>query len=258
MSTVVSPLVTLRWEQIDRVMVAGQQGVFLPWGAYVLATAPNIEVQIDQGAGFVLQAFGADYAFQTRQQSNGWSQASTKDVSTGVWLNNPSAAGDIVRVRWRSGSILLPPPSPIAVSTTAPVPAPGGSNGFRYNGPYPPDAFTVAERFGFQVEAWRMSMHGGQKRVPAAVPTFVQLRGGRRLFPYWRSPAGSGETTIVPSTFVGGASARKKFVFRVCYYDPATGARSELSAERVYFSWRDDKILTIGTLHPAASVWVTI
>lgn len=251
MTTSVSPLVTLRWEQIDRTMVAGQQGVFLPWGAYVLAAASNIEVLLDQGGGFVQQAYGADFGFQTRQRA-GWPQPSTADVSTGIWMNDPAAGGETVRVRWRSGSILIEPPSPIAFSTAAPVPPLGNFNSFRYIGPYVPNAFKVAERFGLQVEVWRMSARGGCNRSPVSVPGFLQVRGGRRFSPFWRGPAGFGETTILPNTF----TQRRKNVFRVCYYDPATGARSALSAERVYFVNRRDAIGTAGTMHPAGSVWV--
>lgn len=252
-----SSLVTMALQEVTRtITVSGQQAVFLPWGQYVLAQPGWAFVWLNG----VPLTFGSDWDFQKRQaRTTGWPYASTADASTGVWLNVGTNAGDTVRVQWRTGRINLPPPS------MAPVYAPGGSLppspgvGLKQRWPYTgspyASAFVAANLEGFQVEVWRMTRKSGRVYGTVALPGFAEYRRGRVYVPLYRAPSvTSGEVIISPGSDFSESS--RKGSYRICYYDPATGARTDLSAERLFWSrTRNDFIRTAGLAHQGKAAW---
>lgn len=251
--------VFMQWETIDRTIVKDQRAIFLPWGSYVLANSAFVEASIstDGGVTFSPLVFGVDYVFQTRQNANSWPAPSTADTSTGIWLLNTYQTNDIIRLRWRSGHLDIEPPTPVLVY------APGGSletfgagtKPWRFNGAQVPNAFLVATRPPYQIEVWRYMEHNGRQREPASITNYMQYRGGRRFSPYYRdTTATPGEIIIIPgSTF----NARGKSSFRLAYYDPQTGSRSDLSSQRLYYTRQRKDIVAGVAVHPVPSGWVS-
>lgn len=252
-----SGLVTMTVQEVTRtIVVAGQQAVFLPWGQYVLAQSGWAEVTLN-GAPLT---FGVDWIFQTRQaRSTGWGYPSTADASTGVWLLVSTNAGDVVVVRWRTGRINLPPPSvsPVYVTGGALPPSPGVglTQRWTYVGAVLPNAIVCPGLDGFQLEVWRMSRKSGRVVGVRVLPGLDEYRRGRNFVPLFRpASATSGDILIQPGADFSAPTNRSHY--RVCYYDPATGARTDLSAEHVVFeNRRDDRISTLGVVHQRGSVW---
>lgn len=251
--------VFIQWETIDRTLVNDQRAVFLPWGAFVLADAAFVEASLstDGGVTFNPLVFGVDYVFQTRQNAGGWPAPSTADTSTGIWLLNTYAAGDIVRLRWRSGHLDIEPPTPVIVYAPggALEPAGAGTKLWRFNNIQFPQAVLAATRPPFQLEVWRYTGTTGRQREPASLAAYMQYRGGRRFMPYYRdTTATSGEVVLTPgATF----NARNKAAYRLAYYDPRTGARSELSEQRIYAARTRVDTVAGSVHHPRFSVWVS-
>lgn len=251
--------VFIQWQTIDRTLIKDQRAVFLPWGAFVLANSAFVEASVstDGGATFTLLAFGVDYVFQTRQNANGWPAPSTADTSTGIWLLNTYQTNDIVRLRWRSGHLDIEPPTPVLVYAPAGSLEPPGSGtkAWRFSGGNVPNAFLIAVRPPYQIEVWRYSSHNGRQREPASISNYMQYRGGRRFWPYYRdTTAAAGEIVITPgSTF----NASGKSAFRLAYYDPQTGSRSDLSAQKLYYTRMRKDVVAGATVHPVPSGWVS-
>jgi hypothetical protein len=111
----------------------------------------------------------------------------------------------------------------------------------------------------YVVEFWRETVKRGG--AFATVPGGRVLRHGRRYVPHFRGPS---TQSVDPNTFYmsefSSARARPWQKFRVCYYNPLTGARSALSAETIVVigTASTDQIRTYGVgrnpAHVAGSV----
>lgn len=244
--------VSFSYYELTRTAEADGQQVFFIEG-YVAAFPGRAEVWLNGS----LLTYGSDWDFQVRQRGS-WPNGSTRDVSTGVWLANPTAAGDEVRIRWRVGVLAVPPPqiSPAAGTTNALQPSPGvgSSTLWRYL-TSTINAFWISALPPFQIELWRLSHKGGRVRGPSSVPGLTQYRRGRQFSPWYRLDLNLPQVVLPGSDFNNN---REKSYFRACYYDPVTGARGPLSAElAIVNSGRKELITSLGVVHGQSEPWTT-
>lgn len=196
--------------------VAGKNSYAIPAGNLFLNSAGETQLDLDQGAGFIPQAYGADYGHLLRSAPG--TPASVVDAAIGFSLNNAVSAGWTFRFRWKERRILVEPPSIAKVLSSLDYNLywlPNSANA--------PDGVLVPSLNGMQVEFWRETRRNGGRRG-SADPTKIQ-RLGRRYLPYFR-----GATDVFlfnRAAFAVATGPRRKY--RVCYYDPTTGARSALS-----------------------------
>lgn len=247
-------------ETISAVAVAGQQGFFLRWGAYV--RQQDVLAVTVNGAP-------AAYSQMVRQNNMGWPQPTTADVWRGVWLGAPCAGGETVEITFRTRSLLVEAPEPIV--TFAPggalpvgmVPGPGNwvPNSYQGGGSWVPNAFVLPQRAGLQLELWRRSRKLGRFRQALTVPGFYQLRQAKHWSPWWRSALAiaDGYEVVDPwvATIVNTSSWRAND-FKLAWYDPATGARSSLSVRSIMVQQHSERnVSTPSPTHPNMSVWIT-
>jgi len=262
---------TQRVESIEAVAAAGQNGFFLPWGTYVRA-ADILSVEVD---GVLWPcAPGNSYVPMERQKSMVWPQPSTADVVRGVWLV-PFASfvgGETVRITFVVRDLLIAPPVPSPAYAPGNVLPPGNAY-WSYRAGNPnwklPFQVVVAARAGLSVEFWRKSRKPGGTRTPGWVPGGIpQIRFGRHWSPYWRSVAAvaDGIQAIDPaaSGFLQTATPSRRD-YRLAYYDPSSGARSDLSDVVLYVGRRPDNLRTVSDppppapsipMHPQNSIWI--
>jgi hypothetical protein len=202
-------------------------------------------LEIDQGNGFIVQAFGADYAHFRRNGSG--TPATVADAAIGFSLvGGAVAAGWTMRFRWKERKLITGPPTVAKVLSSLDY-----SLSWQPNTVNATDAIQVPPINGMQIEFWRESRLNGGKRGTAD-PTKIK-REGRRYLPYFR-----GATNVF--LFNRGAFAvttSTRFKYRVCYYNPNTGARSALSNEIILAcgNVQDDRV-NGRTVRTKNSLWL--
>ena len=256
---------TQRIETVESVSAnaGGQQAYFLPWGTYI-RDVDILSVQIDGGPPLVAYV---DYVPMLRQaRALGWPQPSTADVVRGVWLVAPLLPERTVRITFVVRDLLIAPPVPSPAYAPGNVLPPGNAF-WSYRAGNPnwklPFQVVVAARAGLSVEFWRKSRKPGGTRTPGWVPGGIpQIRFGRHWSPYWRSVAAAvdGIQAIDPaaSGFLQGTIPSRRD-YRLAYYDPSSGARSNLSDVVLYVGRRNDRLTSVVgpiPMHPQDSVWI--
>ena len=166
--------------------------------------------------------------------------------SLGSWMNVqnaciglalatlPAAAGIPLVLRWKQRIVQQPPPSIIPVRCV------------QVNGVWTPDytiakwnasktttapnAVQVTSLPGYVAEFWRLSKKIGGSRSAGSMHG-----AGMRYLPVFRGPAtGTSDGWLFTrKQFDGCADTNPWRRYRVCYYNPATGARGPLSAETI-------------------------
>jgi len=247
-----------REETVSRVAVAGQQGFFLPFGVW--SRADDI-LSVEVNGTPITPGFGWT---AMRRQRGSWPQPSTDDVCQGVWLSAPSSGGDVVRITFRTRRLLdiTPPVLGLLPSSNEKIVDTGGANlkfPAIYLGPTAqlPNQLIVRKSAGLCVEYWRWTKHNALFRGASIYP-LMQQRHGRHWSPFFRSAVAteSGDELVDPRLEGWIRYTRPYGVkFRACYYDPSTGARTELGTQTLKASGRDDRTAA-GVGHLADCLWV--
>lgn len=131
-------------------------------------------------------------------------------------------AGWTLLFRWVDNRILVAPNSIAKVL----VPADYTTVSWQANSASAPNGVLVPELPGMQCEFWRETFRDGGKRGNNG----VLKREGRRYLPFYR-----GATDVFRFSVADFATSKREHRnhYRVCYYDPSTGARSFLSRDVV-------------------------
>lgn len=238
--------ITVLRREIVLPTVAGRYAYTIPVGNWFNDRPRDTSLDIDTGSGWIPQAYGADYSHLGRYTA----PATVADTCIGWELAGPPPAGWRMRFRWNewvyktSSSVLIP----------VRLAAPGDSEPdysvkwFQAIPGSEPNAIQVPAVPGFCAEFWRKTSRTGGLRG-------IELRrSGKRYVPYWRGTAD--QFVVHRSVFSSCTTTRRQF-YRVCYYDPITGARSPLSSQiAVASGFREDRLRTFGTAHVGDAVWV--
>jgi hypothetical protein len=219
------PSVLVRQETFIQ-STSGKDRLVIPVGNYYLDAPGESELWINFGSGFVQQTYGVDY--QHRRVRGSGAPTTVADAAIGFdYLGGPPPDDSWeFRFVWNERRLLI---APIVVAATRF----GQDSSIRYqnNSANPCDGVIVPERQGCVVEFWRRTTKPGGKRGRLEM---VPPRDGKRYVPYFRGDPGA--FRFHRSTFCTGDFARPRRKFRVCYYDPSTGARSELSNDVIVAS----------------------
>lgn len=216
------------WHEMVLQSVAGRNNYTIPVGNWFLAAASDCSLEIDSGAGWVVQAYGADFSALTRAAGSN-PPATVLDAALGFSLSGgPVPAGWSLRFRWLERRLLTKPIALAKVLQPANYAVRWNQNGAVDF----PNAVLVPEYPGAQVEFWRQTWRNGGARG-----TFgVLRREGKRYLPFYRGPIGQ---FLFPRSEFCPSQGLKRNHFRVCYY--VGGARSDLS---------DDVIVVCSTMQP--------
>ena len=213
--------------------VAGQTKFGLPFGFYFKDVAGETSVEMDQGGGYIPLQYGPDYMHLHRQTAV---VPTVGDAAFGITgLGGTVPGGQLLKLTWKDRRLLCSPPVVCAILFgSGPLPiwkqmhVTNHPNGIHVGLPDP----------AWAVEIWRFNPK------PGGQGSDVQYHhDGRRWIPYWRGAAGVEEFQS-DVTFAGVLPSKRK-MFRVCYYNPATGARSALS----------DDIVVVGSVNVLAGDW---
>jgi len=243
--------ITVETHEIIVTTVAGRYAYVIPVGSWFLDRAADTSLDIDTGggAGWIPQAYGPDYGHLRRYSP----PASVADLCIGWELAGSPPAGWLMRFRWkywrlRDSPQMVTPVRLIAGAGTEPDYSVGW---FQNTAGNEPDAVQVALPVvdGLGLEFWRRTLRtGGLRGV-------TLKRSGRRYVPYQRLPPN--QFTVHKTEFSPCTDTTRRY-YKVCYYDPTTGARSFLSDTVITAgSNRDDRLRTVGSARVAGSVWVT-
>jgi hypothetical protein len=209
---------------------AGQKLFFLPIGEHFLDAPSETELYVDN----VLHRPGDGFYSHVKRGTAGW--MNTTDAMIGIALTTPTAGGEQVVLYWHQRLILLQPASVALVHCTQDgggIWRPDYSTDMRWRQNDPlvaPNAIQVANPPpDYVVEWWRLTRvkggnHGGNG---------AGYRAGRRYMPVFRGPAvvTDNDSLFLRTQFDGSSTACPWRHFRVCYYNPTTGARGNLSSE---------------------------
>ena len=233
--------------------IAGRNNYTIPLGRFVFDAAGQSSLDLDVGSGFNPVAFGTGYTHFRRNAPG--TPASVADAAIGFAYVGAVAAGWSFRFRWKEEVI---PTSPIAIAkvrvpaefdvrweSNAPLnPAPGANAA--------PNGVTIPEYSDVQCEFWRQSQNpGGQRGTinPADV-----RRLGRRYLPYFRGPLN--QFTFSTADFAATQASKRNW-FKICYYDPVTGARSALSTDTIVVcGLQADSHNGVRPVRTERSVWI--
>jgi hypothetical protein len=233
--------------------IAGRNNYTIPIGRFIFDAAGQSTLDLDTGSGFNPVAFGAGYTHFRRSAPG--TPPSVADAAIGFSFIGVVAAGWTFRFRWQEEII---PESPGAI---AKVRIPANFNvRWEQNSPLNPPPNTDAAPNGVtipaypdvQCEFWRQSQNPGGLRGtinPAAV-----RRLGRRYLPYFRGPLN--QFTFSTADFATTQASKRNF-FKICYYDPATGARSALSTDTIVVCGNQaDSRNGVRPVRTERSVWI--
>jgi len=197
--------------------IAGRNNYRVSVGDWILDAAGTTTLEIDSGAGFVPQAYGADYSLLRRVTP----PATVADAAIGFSLaGGPVPAGWTMRFGWTNRTILVEP------SSIAKILVPENyAVSWQANGANAPNGVLVPELPGTQVEFWRQTARDGGRRGNLG----VLKREGRRYLPFYRGAVDVFRFAV--SDFAPTQRYGSRGHYRVCYYDPSNGARSLLSRD---------------------------
>lgn len=223
--------------------VAGKNNYVTPIGDYVWDQAGQSTLEVDTGSGFTPVVFGSGYTHFLRSSTG--TPASVNDAAIGFSFIGSVAAGWTFRFRWRETVIQA---EPIAIAKVKlPI---DYTIVWNSNSTDAPNGVMVPAMTGLQCEFWRQTNKPGGKR--GASP--VLIRDGRRYIPFYRGATGVFAHPITDFS-VGNSTKRQRF--KICYYNPLTGARSRLSADTVVVcSGKDDAVNGRIPVRTARSVWI--
>jgi hypothetical protein len=167
------------------------------------------------------------------------------DAAIGFSYGLAVMAGWTFRFTWKER--IVPTPPVVVAKIRSPLDytiqwLPNGSNA--------PNAVTIPASPGMAVEFWRQTFENGGRRGSSA----VLIRSGRRYVPYYRGAIGVFDFDI--GTF-SPSQPSKRARFKVCYYNPVTGARSRLSNDTIVVcSNVADSVNGRRPVRTARSMWI--
>lgn len=195
--------------------VAGRNNYTIPVGNWFLNAIGETTLDIDSGAGYIPQAYGPDYAHLLRVTP----PPTVADAAIGFSIVGGAVpAGWTLRFRWHERTLLVQPSVVAKVIQPPNYAAPWNSS----SAVDFPNGVRIPEYPDVQVEFWRQTWRNGGQRGNMG----VLRRDGKRYLPYFR---GVLNQFAFRSSEFRPTQPMKRNHFRVCYYDPATGARSALS-----------------------------
>lgn len=241
------------WHEIIQLSAAGQLTYWIPVGCWFRDDPTDVTVDIDNGSGWIPQAYGPDYGVKRRSTP----PPTVADLAIGIKLNDPPPAGWQIRIRWRDRRILIEPPPLAKIRLTAVGGVPDYSVTWYPSGGPSPNAVAVPQRTGFQAEFWRLSRRNGG-RVPKWVGPPQARRQGRRYVPYFRGPVDTWMFHMDELRSTVGIPY-SRLHYRVCYVNPVTGARSALSPDVLVLNVKRDERcgkMPGGLMRGGGSVWI--
>lgn len=194
--------------------VPGRNNYTIPVGNWFWNAVGETTLDINTGTGWIAQAYGADYAHLQRVTP----PPTVADAAIGFTLvGGVVPTGWLLRFRWFERTLLVKPSAVAKVRVPTTYTAPWNSS----SGVDFPNGVRVPEFPNVQVEFWRQTWRNGGQRGNMG----VLRRDGKRYLPYFRGALN--QFTFALSEFRSKQPLKRNH-FRVCYYDPATGARSAL------------------------------
>ncbi len=227
--------------------ITGRNRYYIPVGNMFLDAASESEFFIDQGSGYNQQFYGPDYS-HARRTGDG-TPLSVNDAAIGVSVDGGAvSAGWFLKFSWIERRLLIDPPSIAKVRVPADYTISWQSNSIT-----PPNGVRIPNYQGTQVEFWRQTKRDGGQRGNLLNPGVI-TREGRRYLPYYRGPV---DQFIFDTSEFAATQTRARRHFRVCYYDPTTGARSGLSNDIIVVcnDMQNDRV-NGRTTRKASSVWI--
>lgn len=203
--------------EITVASITGKNNYTIPIGNMFFDQAGETTLETDFGAGLIPQVYGINYTHFRRSVASG-TPPSVADAAIGFSVVGAVPAGWTFRFRWFERRLCTSPISLAKINTSAGYTVPWTPNSVNA-----PNGILVPAYPGGQIEFWRQTWKNGGLRGTST----VLFRQGRRYLPYFR-----GATDVISfpiSAFCGTERNGKRNHFRVCYYDPITGARSALS-----------------------------
>lgn len=216
-------------------------------------------LEADTGSGFQPLVWNTDYVHALRKVSIG-TKPSIIDSAIGIKLQITLAIGTLMRLRWKEFRLYMPPP---IIQKRADTDGDDYTQ-IWYSGvnpqQLPPKRIQVGQAEGFQLEFWRETLRTGGKRstVGGGINNPQTTRRlGRRYLPYYRSAVDL--WVVHMDEFTTNAINSKRLKFRVCYYDPSTGARSPLSTDGIMVNRNHLEFLNSSTqrkVRSERSLWI--
>lgn len=210
--------------------VAGRNNYTIPVGNWFLDAPGDTTLDIDQGSGFIPQDYGPDYAHLLRVTP----PPTVANAAIGFSIvGGAVSAGWTLRFRWHERTLLVKPSAVAKVRVPASYTVPWNSS----SAVDFPNGIRVPEYPNVQVEFWRQTWRNGGQRGN----TGTLRREGKRYLPYFRGALN--QFTFAKTEF-RTAQPLKRNHFRVCYYEPVTGARSALSSDIIVVcnDQQDDRV----------------
>lgn len=221
--------------------VAGRLNYTIPLGNWFLNAPGETTLEINTGSTWIDQAYGADYGHLQRVTP----PPTVADAAIGISLNDPPPAGWVLRIGWYERTLLVQPSVAAKVLQPPNYTVPWNSS----SAVDFPNGVHIPEYPNVQVEFWRQTWRNGGLRGTAG----VLRRGGKRYLPYYRGPLN--QFVFAKSDF-RTAQPLKRNHYRVCYYDPATGARSALSNDVIVVCSDSQNDRLNGGIRTRGSVWI--
>lgn len=233
--------------------IAAEDRYRIPVGSLFLDAASEATLEVDTGSGYTPAVYGVDYVHLPRGYLRPCVVYGVLDAVIGFrWINGAVGAGWTFRFRWLERRIIAAPTGVMAVrldgSGTAIDPS---TRWYVNNSAALCNGLRVALLPGYCLELWRLGKRRGGLDSGGG-----SVGDGRRYVPYLRGSVGNQFIDFQPLYKIG----KGKRQFKVCFYNPLTGARSALCAETVFFenfTNRDDNLGVSGFLRSReGAVWV--
>lgn len=227
-----SDLSNILYKAVFPVQAPGVTKFYVPIGTYVRADANDALVETSADGGVTWDPFEQDVALLQKNTVD----PTVADLCPGFSLDVPPGV-DRVRILYSERRLLL------QVPTVSPVRVVNDGLGnlsldgtFLWNKMNPLSwtngalvccALDPSAGDAFLLEVWRKTRKGG-----FSGPHTTRIRAGARFVPYFRTPVPPGG--LFEASGIQRAERGKQKAFAFCLYDPATGARTELSRETLH------------------------
>lgn len=235
--------------------IAAEDRYRIPVGSLFLDAAGETTLEVDTGSGYTPAVYGVDYVHLPRGYLRPCATPTVIDAVIGFrWINGAVPGGWTFRFRWLERRILVQPAGVAAVRLDGSLQPDQSTPWYVNSSGRHPNGIRVPLLPDYCVELWRVTKHRGGLNSGGQF-----TRNGRRYVPYVRYPVGQDAINFELGPQLIKVS-RGKRLMKVCYYNPATGARSALCAETILFqnfTNRDDALGSSGYIRTRdGAVWI--